>query len=446
MFLAVISSSASDLTPSEIKSTLDEAEFGRPLLAISSSLLEIVASLLVVVALCIILVLTTFLIPALVAYLYVPLFLALMLLISIIFLVRYFGQTVPFLDSSIQDQYAQKQSYFTLVAGVLFLLGFLASIITLISKRGKFKNIVPVLQISKACFWDNFYLLFASILFSALSIAALTCNVMLLQVSQVKEASQHYVDQRILTVLIVVEALWTHGVLEALSDFFFQSVAIHWYFGKRREIDGETHGCCYNLCQTIKLIFIHCGSITFGHIRAYIPETLNTMLGRCENRCGCCYSTFCCLHKITFRRITKYCFSQTILQSLPFCAANQEMFGLRKRTKATLPELYMMGNFYLTLAKIFIILTALILNYLLLIQNKEDLLSNFVHLIAPMVVTLFGSLEIACHFMNATGEVGDTIAFMYTADLEIEKKHFGEMIPNSCPEAVREIIHQIKAG
>jgi len=27
--------------------------------------------------------------------------------------------------------------------------------------------------------------------------------------------------------------------------------------------------------------------------------------------------------------------------------------------------------------------------------------------------------------MNTTGLIGDTIAFMYTADLEIEKKHFG---------------------
>jgi hypothetical protein len=42
--------------------------------------------------------------------------------------------------------------------------------------------------------------------------------------------------------------------------------------------------------------------------------------------------------------------------------------------------------------------------------------------------------------MNATGLVGDTIVFMYTVDIEIEKKNFGETEPYSCPEKVREII------
>ena len=52
------------------------------------------------------------------------------------------------------------------------------------------------------------------------------------------------------------------------------------------------------------------------------------------------------------------------------------MFGLRKRTKATLPELYMMGNFYITLAKIFIIMTAIAICYVLIAQEKEDLMKN----------------------------------------------------------------------
>lgn len=106
----------------------------------------------------------------------------------------------------------------------------------------------------------------------------------------------------------------------------------------------------------------------------------------------------------------------------------------------------MMGNFYITMSKIFIIMSALALNYILLAQAKEDLMKNVLNLIAPLLVTLFGSLEIAGHFMNTTGLVADTITFMYTADLEIEKKHFGEMNPYSCPFEVEEIIHQIKVG
>jgi len=42
--------------------------------------------------------------------------------------------------------------------------------------------------------------------------------------------------------------------------------------------------------------------------------------------------------------------------------------------------------------------------------------------------------------MNITGLVGDTIVFMYTVDIEIEKKDYGETEPFSCPRDVRLII------
>ena len=191
--------------------------------------------------------------------------------------------------------------------------------------------------------------------------------------------------------LIIVETLWTHGFLEALSDFFFSSIAVNWYFQRKRE-ETEDSGCCSTLCETNKLTFFHLGTIVYGHVLAYIPETLNTMLGKCQQNCSCLYYTFCCLHRFTFSQLTKYCYIETILQNLPFCAANQEMFGLRKRTKATLPEIYMMGNFYMTLAKIFIIMTALCLNYIILAQQKEHLMKHIVNVIAPLIVTLLVSL------------------------------------------------------
>lgn len=52
------------------------------------------------------------------------------------------------------------------------------------------------------------------------------------------------------------------------------------------------------------------------------------------------------------------------------------MFGLRKRTKATLPEIYMMGNFYITLAKIFITVCSLCLTYILIAQLDHELMKN----------------------------------------------------------------------
>lgn len=48
--------------------------------------------------------------------------------------------------------------------------------------------------------------------------------------------------------------------------------------------------------------------------------------------------------------------------------------------------------------------------------------------------------------MNSTGLVGDTVVFCYSADIEVQKKNYGELEPYSCPESVRSIIQEIKAG
>jgi|688.fasta_scaffold987748_1 hypothetical protein len=94
------------------------------------------------------------------------------------------------------------------------------------------------------------------------------------------------------------------------------------------------------------------------------------------------------------------------------------MFGLRQRTKGILPELYMMGNFYITLAKIFCVMLGLIICYFLMANsNVAVIFEKTVNLVGPLVVVFFGSLEISNHFMNSTGLVGDTIVFAYSADL-----------------------------
>lgn len=38
------------------------------------------------------------------------------------------------------------------------------------------------------------------------------------------------VDKRVFSLLVLVEMVWTHGYLQAYSDFLFESIAIHWYF------------------------------------------------------------------------------------------------------------------------------------------------------------------------------------------------------------------------
>ena len=302
---------------------------------------------------------------------------------------------------------------------------------------------MPVLRIAKRFFWRNPYVLFYSFFFTLLSIVVLAANIILLDLSQATDETK--ISKWIPAAIVLLEMLWTHGFMEALSDFFFESVAIHWYFRERR-IENNEETCCSSLCLTNSMMCRHIGTIVYGHILAYIPETLNTMLGRCEKNCGCCYSSLCFVHKCVFRQMTKYGYIETILQSLPFCAANKEMFGLRKRTKSMLPDLYMMGNFYITLAKIFVVMLSIVVCYILISQMEGEVLEHPVNITGPLVFVFLASLEISNHFMNLTGLVGDTLVFMYTADLEIEKKNYGEMEPHSCPESILEVINEIRVA
>lgn len=123
------------------------------------------------------------------------------------------------------------------------------------------------------------------------------------------------------------------------------------------------------------------------------------------------------------------------------------MFGLRQRTKSLLPELYMMGNFYITLAKIFCVMAGLIISYFLIANSKSShVMERVTNLIGPLVVVFFGSLEISNHFMDSTGLVGDTIVFAYSADLEVQKKNYGELEPFSCPDSIKDIFHEVKVA
>jgi hypothetical protein len=341
--------------------------------------------------------------------------LLLMLFGGVIFLVRYFGPNIPFVPLEIQENFAETNSIFTLITGIAFIVSFLAAVCTIFSKRSKFSSIMPVLRIARAAFWPNCYMFIFSFVFTVISIGALAANVALLGVVLTRKNS--LIHPAVTSSFIIVEFLWTHGLLEALSDFFYESIAIHWYFKRRREIEKE-ETFCDTLMLTFKMIFRHIGTISFGHVLAYVPETLNTMIGRCEKRHECCYNVCCIFHRLTFRQLTKYCYIETILQSLPFCPSNLQMFGLRQRTKALVPEIYMMGNFYITLGKILSVMTGLILCYFL-IANSEDahIFEDPVNVLGPLAIVFFASLEISNHFLDSTGLVADTLVFTYSADV-----------------------------
>jgi hypothetical protein len=133
------------------------------------------------------------------------------------------------------------------------------------------------------------------------------------------------------------------------------------------------------------------------------------------------------------------------MQSLSFPAANREMFKLRQRTKGSFPEIYMMGNFYITLAKIFSVMCGITICYFLIAHSSaSSIFDSPINLLGPLITTLFASLEISNHFMNSTGLIGDIIVFAYFADLEIERNFYGDLKPYSCPESVYEIINGVK--
>jgi hypothetical protein len=85
-----------------VEAKLESGNESNPMLAISSSILYIVLSLACVVAISFVLVLISFVIPSVSAYIVIPLILLLMLLLGAGFLYSYFGKQLPFVDAEFQ--------------------------------------------------------------------------------------------------------------------------------------------------------------------------------------------------------------------------------------------------------------------------------------------------------------------------------------------------------
>jgi hypothetical protein len=203
------------------------------------------------------------------------------------------------------ENIGQSQSVVTLLTGLAFIAGFLVSVITIWNKRSKFGYILHVLRIAKAAFWPNCYVFFFSIIFTVISISAFIANISLLGIYLTREGN--IISPAIPTTFVLIEAIWTHGFLQGLSDFFFESIAIHWYY-KRQRRQQKKSICCDTLLLTLKLIYRHIGTIIFGHVIAYIPEILNTLVSRLQLYNPCCYHTCCLLHEGIIKYLTKYCY------------------------------------------------------------------------------------------------------------------------------------------
>lgn len=138
------------------------------------------------------------------------------------------------------------------------------------------------------------------------------------------------------SILILVEMLWTHGYLQSLSDFLFQSIALHWYYNEKRLESGYSK-LGNNLWPSLGLCVRHSGSIVFGWVLAYIPESFNVLMHQLEEKGAGCYRYCCFCHKWLCEDLSKYCHIGTIMYSQSFCKASHTIRNIRQAAKHTFP-------------------------------------------------------------------------------------------------------------
>lgn len=57
-----------------------------------------------------------------------------------------------------------------------------------------------------------------------------------------------------------------------------------------------------------------------------------------------------------------------------------------------LPDLYMMGNFYMTLSKIFIVMLSIVVSYILIAQMQPDLMKQPINIAGPLIFVFLAAL------------------------------------------------------
>lgn len=219
VFFSLLSLGGNHMTLEDLKLSLEETSVGGPFYSIIEAVIPITVSLGLIAALCILIVFASFSVPLLITLLYVPALLLFMLCFGVAFILRFFNIPLPFVPVNIQLHFAKSYQPLTIIVGVGFIIGFLLASGVLGSKRGKFTYIEPLLRIARTAFWANPYILLFSFVFAIISISTLIANITLLSICLTRQ--DYYVSPATSSAFIIIETLWTHGLLEALSDFFF---------------------------------------------------------------------------------------------------------------------------------------------------------------------------------------------------------------------------------
>lgn len=155
------------IRPFTMKTTTDAVLVGTKEILISAGVAAGVALILVI---------TTFIFPELMTYLYLVLFELLLAAISVGFFYRYFRGKLPFVDDSSVTAY--QSNVVTLLIAIAFAAAFIVSVIVLLGKIGKISFVVTVLRIARRCLWENIYMIIVAFLLSGISIGVLALNLM----------------------------------------------------------------------------------------------------------------------------------------------------------------------------------------------------------------------------------------------------------------------------
>lgn len=92
--------------------------------------------------------------------------------------------------------------------------------------------------------------------------------------------------------LLAIVYLWSHGFMVALSSFFGEALAVHWYFNQKHRQIGESVKQT-SILEVLKYIGIHFGTICYHGSTVYLPEFVGAAV------CGSAQAVPCCLNYVS---------------------------------------------------------------------------------------------------------------------------------------------------
>jgi hypothetical protein len=91
----------------------------------------------------------------------------------------------------------------SLLVGIIFILGFVISLVVIMMKQHRIKFIVASLKLAKLCFWDNIYMFGVSIILSGISIGVFYVNIIFIRYVMVQMKGQVIVAKMPVVYLIL---------------------------------------------------------------------------------------------------------------------------------------------------------------------------------------------------------------------------------------------------